>query len=181
MPRDTPLPLPLTGPAQLGRGLGMAQELREEGTWEDPHRPAIRRELARSLATQLELTHRLGSIAALRRGWRLWSGTRPWPPAAAHSPIFDFGATAAGAEWIDTLAARAKRLVRAGGSLEEARAFVADYSAARTRSLSRVEREQIAAAMLYVVTYSARCEHALGRRGDFVEVLERFGADHLEL
>ena len=50
------VPLPLAGPAPLGLGFALAQELRDEGTWEDAHRPEIRCELARSLARQLVLT-----------------------------------------------------------------------------------------------------------------------------
>ncbi|MBA3787391.1 MAG: phosphotransferase [Actinobacteria bacterium] len=230
-----PVPLPLGGPAPLGRGLGLAQEFRDEGSWENAHRPEIRRELARSLATQLELTRSLGAVIGLGRGWRLWAGAGLWPPAA-HSPIFDFAATAARAERIDELAARGKRLVGAGRPLvghsdwsakhmrfvsgeisviydwdsldlstetklvgtaaatftanyeldvpyaptpDEARAFVDAYSAARSSRLSRSEREEIAAVTLYVVAYSARCAHALGRRGDFVEALERFGVEFL--
>jgi len=62
---------------------------------------------------------------------------------------------------------------------DEARAFVDAYSAARNSRLSRSEREEIAAVTLYVVAYSARCAHALGRRGDFVEALKRFGVEFL--
>jgi hypothetical protein len=231
-----PVPLPLTGPAPLGRGLGLAQELRDEGSWEDAHRPEIRGELARSLAWQLELTRDLGAVSGLGRGWRLWAGTGLWPPVA-HSPIFDFAATAVGAERIDSLAARAKTLVGGSEPLvghsdwsakhmlfvdgtiavvydwdsldlstetklvgtaaatftanfefdvptaptpDEARAFVDDYSAARDSAPSRAERERIAAVTLYLVAYTARCEHALGRRGDYVEALERFGAEYLK-
>ncbi len=194
-----------------------------------------RQELARTLATQFELTRRLGAVTALGHGWQLWAGTGLWPPTA-HSPIFDLPATAAGAERLDELAAQAKRLVGPGAPLvghsdwsakhmrfaggrvavvydwdsldlssetrlvgtaaatftanseldvrqaptpDEARAFVDDYSATRGRPLARSEREEIAAATLYVVAYSARCAHALGRRGDFVEALEQFGAEYL--
>lgn len=231
-----PAPLPLAGPAPLARVLGLAEELRDDGTWDDAHRPEIRRELARSLARQLELTRDLGVVSGLGRGWRLWEALELWP-AVAHSPIFDFAATAVGAERIDRLAARAKRLVDGGeplvghsdwsakhmrfvgGSIavvydwesldlsteaklvgtaaatftanfeldvpaapspDEARAFVDDYSAARDRALSRAERERIAAVTLYLVAYTARCEHALGRRGDFADALERFGAEYLK-
>ncbi len=231
-----PVLLPLGGPAPLGRGLGLAQELRDEGTWEDAHRPEIRRELARSLAAQLELTRRLGAVVGLGRGWRLWADKGLWPPVA-HSPIFDFASTAVGAERIDELAAQARQLIVGSGEAlvghsdwsakhmrfvsgriavvydwdsldlssearlvgtaaatftanfelevrqaptpDEARAFVDDYSSARARRLSRTEREEIAAVTLYLVAYSARCAHALGRSGDFVEALERFGAEYL--
>lgn len=233
--RGYPAPLPLAGLARLGRGYGLAQELRDEGTWEDAHRSEIRRVLVRSLQAQLDLTRELGSIGGLGRGWRLWSGSELWPPRA-HSPLFDFSATAAGAESLDALAAKAKPLVGSGEPLvghsdwsakhmrfegdeiavvydwdsldlstesrlvgtaaatftanfeldvpyapspDEARAFVDEYSAARALPLSRAERLEIAAVALYVIAYSARCAHALGRRSDFVEALERFGGEYL--
>jgi len=230
-----PAPQPLAGPAPLGRGLGLAQELRLVGSPADAHCPEIRGSLARSLAGQLELTRQLGVVPALGRGWRLWEGDGLWPPRA-HSPIFDFAATTPGAEAIDVLAAQGKagigpdelqaghsdwraehvrfvgsevavvydwdsldlstetRLVGTAAATftanrelavpgaptpDESRAFVDDYSAARARPLSRAERKEIAAVTLYLVAYSARCAHALGRGGDFVEALERFGADYL--
>jgi hypothetical protein len=49
-------------------------------------------------------------------------------------------------------------------TFDEARAFVADYQAARGRAFSRDERRCIDAAWLYATAYSARCAHALGER-----------------
>lgn len=53
---------------------------------------------------------------ALAGGWTLFAPGRLWPKRA-HAPIFDFQATAAGAEWIDTLAVEAKDAIDNAGTL----------------------------------------------------------------
>ena len=135
-----------------------------------------------------------------------------------HSPVFDFEATATGAEWIDELArvakegrdrhggplvvahcdwslrnvrvtehallavydwdslSRTREVVAVGqaaatwsaidGSqispdIREVAAFVSNYEAARGGPFSRDERAAIGASALYVLAYTARCEHAL--------------------
>ena len=45
---------------------------------------------------------------------------------------------------------------------EEARAFVADYEAARGRAFSPAERALLAACFAYAIAYTARCGHAGG-------------------
>lgn len=45
-------------------------------------------------------------------GWSLYANDELWP-REAHTPIFDLTATAAGAEWIDAIATRAKSLAAA--------------------------------------------------------------------
>jgi hypothetical protein len=50
-------------------------------------------------------------------------------------------------------------------TLDEARAFVADYEAARAARFSPAEREAIDAAWVYATAYGARCEHSDERRG----------------
>ena len=45
-------------------------------------------------------------------------------------------------------------------SREEARAFVADYEAARGKSLALQERERVNAAAVYAMAYTSRCEHS---------------------
>jgi hypothetical protein len=42
---------------------------------------------------------------------------------------------------------------------DEVRAFVDEYSVARSTSLSRSEREQVAACATFIAAYTARCEH----------------------
>jgi hypothetical protein len=141
-----------------------------------------------------------------------------------HSPVFDFATTAAGAEWIDAFAVRAKQL-RDGDSGEpviahtdwsarnvrlsterviaaydwdslalvpestavgqaaatwsataepgevaptvaEVVEYVRQYEVARGRVFSRAERRAIGGAVVYVLAYASRCEHALDPRSD---------------
>ena len=49
---------------------------------------------------------------------------------------------------------------------EDAAAFVNDYELARGRPFAAAERRVIAAAATYALTYTARCEHALGAAGE---------------
>jgi hypothetical protein len=141
-----------------------------------------------------------------------------------HSPLFDFAATARGAEWIDALALQARerrdgddtapviahtdwsaRNVRIGDgrlravydwdsvavvpessalgqaaatwcvtsepgggefpTLEEMEAYVDDYEAGAGRELDGAQRGAVRAAAVWVLAYTARCEHSLARRG----------------
>ncbi len=47
-------------------------------------------------------------------------------------------------------------------SRDEARAFVADYEAARGRPFTGAERRRLDAAAIHAMTYTARCEHGTG-------------------
>ena len=65
-------------------------------------------------------------------------------------------------------------------TLDEARAFVADYEAARGRPFDRAERAACAAVFAYACAYTARCGHALGRDerdvpGTFQHLVARHG------
>ena len=104
-----PCPRPLAGPAPLGAGLGVAEELLARGKPRDAHEPAIRRAMAQLLARHLELAERHGPEPALAGNWDIFAGPGLWP-AEPHSPEFDFEATSWGAEWIDAVAARAHPL-----------------------------------------------------------------------
>jgi Ser/Thr protein kinase RdoA (MazF antagonist) len=105
-----PCPAPLLGPVPLGRGLATLEELVDEGDFRDTREPALRRSLARLLARLVRLTRPLGAPAALGETWSLWEADGLWPETA-HSPIFDFAATAAGAERIDDFGRKAKQRV----------------------------------------------------------------------
>ena len=50
-------------------------------------------------------------------------------------------------------------------TLDEARAFVADYEAARGARFSPAERDTLDAAWVYATAYGARCEHSDARLG----------------
>ena len=111
--RDFPCPEPLLAPAPLGRGLAVVERHLERGERADAHEPAVRDELAARL-------HELIAVArAARLGRDLggsWFGALPpqqlWP--RPHNPRVDFERSAAGAEWIDALARRARAVPLAG-------------------------------------------------------------------
>lgn len=62
---------------------------------------------------------------------------------------------------------------------DQVTAFIEDYSAARATPLSADEVLAAHAVAAYLMAYTARCEHALGKRGDFTEALTRFGRAYL--
>ncbi len=57
----------------------------------------------------IELSNEVSGVEALSQGWNWPARDELWPPP--HNALFDFEATAAGAEWIDGIAAYAKDLV----------------------------------------------------------------------
>ena len=232
-----PCPRPLVEPAQLGNGFATVEEWIEDGIFADAHNPTIRAAMAQALARLIDLTRPLGQRPGLRNAWSLWDGDDLWP-ADAHSPIFDFRATADGAEWIDSIARDAKAGIPAGGeeliihsdwsskhfrfdaageitviydwdslALEsevqalgsaaatftanfdldvflaptpnEVASFIEDYSAARGAPLSLDDVRAAHAVAGYLVAYTARCEHALGKRGHFTQALAQSGRTYL--
>ena len=73
----------------------------------------------------------------------------------------------------------------AAPTLDELRAFVADYEAARGRPFEGDERRTLAGSAVYSLAYTARCAHALGARATrralaFRELLETHGRRLLE-
>jgi hypothetical protein len=232
-----PCPRPLAEPAALGNGFATVEEWIEDGAFADAHNPPIRAAMAHALARLIELTRPLGHPVALRNAWSLWDGDDLWPPTA-HSPIFDFRATAEGAAWIDDIAREAKARIPDGGeeliihsdwsnkhfrfekdakitviydwdslALEtemqalgtaaatftanfeldillaptpgEVTSFIEDYSAARTASLSTDEVLAAHTIAAYLIAYTARCEHALGKRGHFTQALAQHRRTYL--
>jgi len=93
-------------PRPLGvRGRGTIEEWRDDGEHRDAHEPDVRRALARVLVRLVTLTRDVRPAADLppffpRAGGALW----PEP----HNVLFDFQATAAGADWIDEIGGAAK-------------------------------------------------------------------------
>jgi hypothetical protein len=233
-----PCPRPLIPPAPIGNGFATVEEFRDDGSFANPHEPAIRDAMAGGLARLLGLTRPLGAPASLRGAWGMWSSEELWP-GTAHSPIFDLARTSSGAEWIDDLAREAKAQVPPDGQVfvvhsdwsgkhlrfdergeitvvydwdslalrtevqalgiaagtftsnfeldlfyapapDEVTGFIGAYSRAREVPLNEEETIAAHAAAAYVIAYTARCEHALGQRGDFTEGLARFGRVYLE-
>jgi hypothetical protein len=75
---------------------------------------------------------------------------------ATEPALVGFTAKAFCADWTRTDYAHAP-------TLDEARAFVADYEEARGAAFASDERSACAAAFAYAVAYTSRCIHALGR------------------
>ena len=93
-------------PEPLGvRGTATVERWADEGSYRDAHDPPVRRVLARYLARLCSLTRGLRPLAGLEPFFP--RGDAPlWP--VPHNVLFDFDATAAGAEWIDEIASAAK-------------------------------------------------------------------------
>jgi hypothetical protein len=89
-------------PTALANGVAIVETLEDRGGWADAHDPAVRRAVAGGLA-------QLVAAAQLQPGLVSWRGAyeRLWRDP--HDRRFDFAGTAAGAEWIDELAAAARR------------------------------------------------------------------------
>jgi Ser/Thr protein kinase RdoA (MazF antagonist) len=209
-----PCPEPVAGPLAIGRGLALVETLLPDPGWRAP-RPEHVGLSAAGLAQVVARCRDLDS-----------AGLAPHPldaPGDAlypepHSPIFDFQATAAGAEWIDELARAgterrdtgagdaviahtdwSARNVRLDGrgvvaaydwdsiavvsettavgqgaatwsaidgaeiapSANEIADFVKSYEAVRGRPFTPDEHGAIGGAAVWVLAYTARCEHAI--------------------
>lgn len=218
--RGYPCTKPLLDPRPLAFGLATTEEFVDEGEYRQADDPAVRRSMAEMLAWLIQLGRTPETIPGVQPALfdrRLPSGII-WP--TPHSKLFDFEATAAGAEWIDEIARQAQEIKLEGaGQLvlghedwgvkhfrfvgekvrviydwdslmcekepiivghasvyftyteffddyrlptdEEARAFVAEYEAARGRPFISEEHQTLNAAKIYSLAYGARCEHAL--------------------
>jgi hypothetical protein len=241
-----PCPRPLLGPAPLGRGYALVEELVDSGSYVDAHAPSIRRVMAELLYWHIELARAFTSLP----GWQpdMFNAAAHgglWPKP--HSRIFNFEATAERSAWIDRYAARARQQyleyqagtnvightdwsvkhfrfidgqisviydwdslaldkepvivgsaargftmtwhldVPVAPTLDEARAFVAEYEAARGKSFTKAERASLAAAATYAIAYSARCQNCLiqaGKEypaGSYLDLLARDGEAFLRL
>jgi hypothetical protein len=104
------------GPAPLGRGLAVVETLVDAGSSPDAHQPAIRRAMAQALREIFDACRTLVEKSTLK-GHLLshLSRTALWPEP--HSKLFDFEATAAGAEWIDSVAMEARSNMAPVGEL----------------------------------------------------------------
>jgi len=105
-----PAPTPLAGPVVLGGGHVTAEVMLDRSPAVDGHDPGVRAALAAGLAHFIDLSRphrdRFERVAHPMRV--LENALYPTP----HSPRFDFGSTAPGAEWIDDLRGRATQRLR---------------------------------------------------------------------
>ncbi|MDQ5812902.1 MAG: phosphotransferase [Actinomycetota bacterium] len=107
--REFPCPEPICGPLPFARGLATVEVFVDEGEFADAHEPEIRREMTRALARMIELSAEVSDVEELSRGWKLPPDWGLWP--VPHNALFDFEATAVGAEWIDEIAGKAKKIL----------------------------------------------------------------------
>lgn len=100
----------LLDPYPLAYGLATTEELVDEGEYRQADNPAIRRSMAEMLAWLIQLGRTPETIPAVQPA--LFDRRLPadiiWP--TPHSKLFDFEATAAGAEWIDEIARPAQEI-----------------------------------------------------------------------
>jgi hypothetical protein len=82
------------------------EEWRDEGVYRDAHEPDVRRVVAQHLARLFRITAELQPVAGLEPFFPPPGGPL-WPKP--HNALFDFEATAGGAEWIEDLARAARR------------------------------------------------------------------------
>lgn len=234
-----PCPRPVGEPARMLELPATVEEHVGDGEHRDAHDPAVRRTMAAALARLVRLAGEVDDVEPLGEGWTVHSEESLW--GKPHNALFDFEATAVGAEWIDRLAASARAEHRPGrrvlahadwsvkhfrfrgpdvhtiydwdsltldsepslvagaavhfpytetfdvprvASLDELRAFVAEYEQERPTPFSPEETRSIAAAAVLALAYTARCEHALDPSGgrpkrSFREALASFGEELL--
>lgn len=93
-------------PRPLGRrGLVTFEEWIDRGTYRDGHEPPVRRAVAAALADLVSLASASG--VRPQRPFFPLRDDGLWP--VPHNALFDFEATAAGAEWIDEVARKAQK------------------------------------------------------------------------
>jgi hypothetical protein len=96
----------IAGPLPIGRGWAVVEEFADVGSRADAHRPEIRSALAAGLHAIIRACDPFVETTSLGPSLLASSGDALWP--TPHSKLFDFAATAKGAEWIDEVAARAR-------------------------------------------------------------------------
>jgi hypothetical protein len=108
-----PAPAVLTGLSALGPGWAAAMEHHRAGIPTDVRIPGVRRQMAAGLARFVSGAEAFRDLEELPRRSLPIAGA-VWPKP--HSALFDFAATARGAEWIDDLARAALASMRAARS-----------------------------------------------------------------
>jgi aminoglycoside phosphotransferase (APT) family kinase protein len=103
--RGYPCPRPILGPTPLGKGLATVEEFLDRGECGNGFEPECRKVIASGFAELIERLRSFdGEVSSLKHFHRNES-LYPQP----HSKLFDFEKTAAGAEWIDAFAEKARR------------------------------------------------------------------------
>jgi len=104
-----PAPRVLAGLAALGPGMAMLMAFDRSGEATDTRKPGVSEAMARGLAEFVSLaSSHLGETDL--PDWRVRPDEPLWPKP--HNVLFDFEKTAAGAEWIDAIAAPARQRMK---------------------------------------------------------------------
>ena len=98
--RGFPAPQVLTDLSRLGPGWASAMEYKRDGVATDVRMPGVRRAMAAGLAQFVRMSESHQDVEGLPR--RPLPDRSVWP--RPHNALFDFEATAQGAEWIDDIA-----------------------------------------------------------------------------
>jgi hypothetical protein len=102
----------IAAPLPLGRGLAIVEEYRAVGAARESHEPEVRRLLVRGLYNIVRVCDPFVSTTPLPELMRPGPGAL-WP--TPHGKLFDFEATARGAEWIDEIAVLARSRMNPSG------------------------------------------------------------------
>jgi hypothetical protein len=117
--RNLYAPAVTAGPLPIGRGLATVEAFVDAGERRDGHHPATRRALAASLHRIVAACRPLAQSSSLPRHFfglaSAGEGAPLWP--TPHSKLFDFAATAAGAEAIDDVARAARDAMAPSGDV----------------------------------------------------------------
>jgi len=103
----------IAGPSPLGHGHAIVESFIDVGATEDAHRPEIRAALAAGMRAIITTCEPLVGSSTLEGGLLARPNAPLWP--TPHSKLFDFEATAGGAEWIDAVASRARQRMAPAG------------------------------------------------------------------
>ena len=108
-----PAPEPLVAPTPFGHGTAVVEALLDRGEHADAHQAEVRRAMAGSLAHFIERCRPLTTLRDLEDHLMVRGDGHLWP--RPHDGRLDFGATSAGAEWIDAAAREARRVLDVPG------------------------------------------------------------------
>jgi hypothetical protein len=106
--RGFPAPAVLVAPTEFMSGHASVLEWLDRRTRTDAGSPGVRRAMASTLAWLIDLAEPLSGLPDLPQ--QSYPDDATWGPT--HNVLYDFTATAAGAEWIDVIAAANAALVR---------------------------------------------------------------------
>ena len=184
--------------AREGERLAPLRPPRHEGLWRTPHSKIFDFKATTAGAEWIDALAREARVTLLRGAGQAVIGHGDWSAkhlrfvAGRVSVVYDWDSLLLDQE-PEIVGAAATTFTQAWGIEEqptlpapnEARAFVAEYEAARGRAFSPPEWEVLAASATCAIAYGARCQHSLDPHsgpfpeGSLRDTLARYGADYL--